>query len=296
MAHAHGTTGAARNQGRLSKVLAMVTAYLLVEVVGAYLTGSLALLADAGHMFADAGALALTLIAIKLAQRPATAQRTFGHYRVEILAAAINALLLLGMSGYVLHEAYERFKAPPAIASGPMLMVAVLGLVVNVASMLLLRDAAHESLSLRSAYLEVVADFIASIGVLIGAAVMLTTGWYYADPLVSAGIGLFIVPRTWLLLRDSVHVLLEGTPAELDLASVRAAIERVAGVAGVHDLHAWALTSGVNALSAHVAFTPGSDHIAVRHAVHELLRAQFAIQHITLQMERPEEEKHQEHL
>lgn len=296
MAHGHGATGATRNQGRLSIVLALVGTYLLAELAGAYWTGSLALLADAGHMFADVGGLALTLVAIKLAQRPATDRRTYGYYRVEILAAALNALLLLGMSFYVLREAYERFQAPPPIASGPMLGIALLGLLVNVASMLLLREAASESLNMKGAYLEVMSDFIASIGVLAGAAVMLATDWYYADPLVSAGIGLFIVPRTWLLLRESVNVLLEGTPADLDLARVRAAMEAVAGVASVHDLHAWSLTSGVNALSAHIAFTPDADHIAIRHTLTDLLRTQFAIHHVTLQMEHPDEAHHEHHL
>jgi cobalt-zinc-cadmium efflux system protein len=297
VAHAHGAASAAgRNQRRLGIVLAMTSAYLVAEIAGAYLTGSLALLADAGHMFTDVGGLVLTLIAIKLAERAPTSRRTYGYYRVEILAAALNALALFAMSFFVLYEAYQRFQAPPPIAGGPMLVVALLGLLVNVASMLLLRDAASESLNMKGAYLEVMSDFIASIGVLISALVMLATGWYYADPIVSAAIGVFILPRTWLLLRDAVNVLLEGTPAGLDIASVRAAIEGVAGVASVHDLHAWALTSGVNALSAHVTFAPGADHIAVRHAIHERLRSEFAIHHITLQMEVPGEEQHEEHL
>lgn len=295
MAHAHGATGAGRNQHRLKIVLAMTSAYLVAELVGAHVTGSLALLADAGHMFTDVGGLVLTLIAIKLAERPATARRTYGYHRVEILAAVMNALLLLGVSFYVLVEAYERFKAPPPIASGAMLVVALLGLLVNVVSLRLLRDAASESLNMKGAYLEVMSDLIASVGVLIGAAVMLATGWYYADPLVSAGIGLFILPRTWLLLRDAVNVLLEGTPADVDLVRVRSAMESVAGVGSVHDLHAWSLTSGINALSAHVAVTPGADHITVRHALYELLQHQFSIHHLTLQMEHPNEPQHEEH-
>lgn len=268
----------------------------MAELAGAYFTGSLALLADAGHMFTDVGGLVLTLVAIKLAERPPTAHRTYGYHRVEILAAALNSLTLIGISFFVLLEAYQRFKEPPPIASGPMLVVAALGLGVNIASMLLLRDAASESLNMRGAYLEVMADSIASLGVLIGAAVMLATDWYYADPIVSAAIGLFILPRTWLLLKEAVNVLLEGTPADVSLASVRLVIEGVPGVAGVHDLHAWSLTSGVNALSAHVAVAPGADHIAVRHAVHDKLRSELSIHHITLQMEAPDEERHEEHL
>lgn len=296
MAHAHGATGAGHNQRRLVIVLAMTSAYLVAEVLGAYATGSLALLADAGHMLTDVGGLALTLIAIKLAERPATARRTYGYYRVEILAAALNALLLFGVSFYVLYEAYQRLHAPPEIASGPMLAVASAGLLVNIVSMLLLRDAASQSLNMKGAYLEVMSDFVASIGVLIGALVMFTTGWYYADPLISAGIGLFILPRTYVLLRDAVHVLLEGTPHDVDLPRVRAAMEGVAGVAGVHDLHAWSLTSGVNALSAHVTVAPDRDHVAVRHALYAVLRGSFAIDHITLQMEHPGEDKAEEHL
>jgi cobalt-zinc-cadmium efflux system protein len=287
VSHVHRESSASRHGGRLRAALGLTGAFMLLEVVAGWATGSLALLADAGHMLTDVGGLALALFAIHMGERPATPQRTYGYYRVEILAALANALVLLLDSGFVLYEAYQRFRQPPSVASGPMLAVAAIGLFVNAGGILLLRGASAESLNLKGAYFEVLSDAISSVGVIAAAAVMWTTGWYYADPLVSAGIGLFIVPRTVRLMGDAVSVLLEGTPADVNLAELREALARLEGVQDVHDLHVWALTSGVNAISAHLVADVGSgvgDLLArARHcATHE-----FRIAHVTIQIEPP---------
>ena len=217
-AHAHRQTAAARSRGRLTATLALTCGFLVVEVVGALWSGSLALLADAGHMLADAGGLALALFAIWIAGRPPTPAKTYGYYRAEILAALINALVLLVVAGGILVETYRRFLTPPAILGGPMLGVAVVGLVVNLACAGLLHGAAEGSLNVRAAYLEVLGDALSSLGVVLAAVAVVLTGWTLADPLVSGAIALVIVPRTWGLLRQAVNVLLEGTPAHLNLA------------------------------------------------------------------------------
>lgn len=278
-------TAAARHQKKLLVVLLLTATYLVAEVVGGLMTGSLALLADAGHMLTDVAGVGLALVAIRFAARPATAERTYGFYRAEILAALANAVVLIGISLYILYEAWQRFRNPPPIASGMMLGVASIGLVVNLASMLLLRSGSAESLNMKGAYFEVLSDMLTSIGVIIASVIMLTTGWYYADPLVSAGIGLFILPRTWTLLREAVGVLLEGTPSDVNLTAVRATITAVPGVAGVHDLHVWSLTSGTNALSAHVVLAPEAVHTEVLRAVHASVTTAHPIAHATLQIE-----------
>lgn len=278
-----GTTAAGRSKRKLQIVLGLTSLYLCAEVVGGLLTGSLALLADAGHMLTDVAGLALALMAIRFAERPATPEHTYGYYRAEILAALSNAVILIAISLYILYEAYQRFRNPQEVASKEMLLVAGLGLIVNVVGILLLRGGAAESLNLKGAFFEVVSDLLTSVGVMIAGVIMLTTGWYYADPLISAGIGLLILPRTWRLLRESVAVLLEGTPRDVDLAKLREAIAKVPGVAGVHDLHAWTLTSGMNALSAHVVLGDGS-HDEVLRAVHQCVTA-FPIKHATIQVE-----------
>ena len=238
MGHAHNHSAAGKNKKRLAIVLALTSAYLVAEVIGGLLTHSLALLADAGHMLTDVAGLILALFAIRFAERPATPERTYGYYRIEILVALVNAVVLIGISLYILYEAYERFRNPPEIQSGGMLAVALVGLVVNIAGIYLLKSASEESLNMKGAYFEVLSDMLTSIGVIAAGIIMLTTGWYYADPIISAGIGVFILPRTWMLLRDAVGVLLEGTPHDVNLAALRESIRTVEGVADVHDLHA----------------------------------------------------------
>lgn len=287
MSHTHVVSGAARHGARLKGALALTSAFLLLEVVAGFTTGSLALLADAGHMLTDVGGLALALFAIRMAQRPATPERTYGFYRVEILAALANAVVLLLVSGFVLVEAYGRFRQPPTVASLPMLAVAVVGLLVNGGSILLLRSGSSDSLNMKGAYFEVLSDAVSSVGVIVAAGIMWWTGWYYADPLVSAGIGLFIVPRTWRLISDAVGVLLEGTPADVNLAELRRALTSLDGVREVHDLHVWTLTSGVNAISAHVVADPLSSAGDLLERVRHCALHEFRIAHVTIQVEPP---------
>ncbi len=285
MGQGHTDSAAGKNKRRLAMVLALTTTYLIAEVVGGLLTHSLALLADAGHMLTDVAGLGLALLAIQFAEREATPERTYGFYRVEILAALTNAVVLIGISIYILYEAYERLRNPPEVQSGAMLAVAAIGLVVNVVGIYLLRSASEESLNMKGAYFEVLSDMLTSIGVIVAAVIMLTTGWYYADPLISAGIGLFILPRTWLLLRDAVGVLLEGTPKDVNVATLRKALESVNGVLEVHDLHVWSLTSGVNAMSAHAVVTDHALHDEVLLALQKKATSEFKIAHATVQVE-----------
>ena len=286
MSDSHAASAAGLNKRRLLVVFVLTTVYLAAEVVGGIATHSLALLADAGHMLTDVAGLGLALLAIRFAERPATPDRTYGYYRVEILAAVVNAVVLIGISIVVLFEAYERFRNPPSVASGPMLLVAVVGLVVNIVGILLLRKGSDESLNMKGAYFEVLSDMLTSIGVIVASVIMLTTGWYYADPLISAGIGLFILPRTWILLREAVGVLLEGTPAGVNLAGIREMVGRLPGVQEMHDLHVWSLTSGVNAMSAHVVIVDDTMHNEVLDAVHDVVTKNFRIAHVTVQIER----------
>ncbi|HZS04792.1 MAG TPA: cation diffusion facilitator family transporter [Blastocatellia bacterium] len=284
-AHAHSHSPASDNKKRLAAVFCLTLVYLLAEVAGGLLTKSLALLADAGHMLTDVAGLGLALLAIRFAERPATPERTYGYYRVEILAALTNAVVLIGISLYILYEAYERFRNPPEVQSGAMLLVAVVGLAINIAGIFILRKGSEESLNMRGAYFEVLSDMLTSVGVIVAGIIMLTTGWYYADPLISAGIGLFILPRTWMLLRDAVGVLLEGAPSDVNLETLRAAIAGVEGVAGVHDLHVWSLTTGVNAMSVHTVLADGAAHETVLAAVRRCVTSGYKIAHVTVQVE-----------
>lgn len=285
MGHAHAQSVAGRNKRRLAIVFGLTLTYLIVEVIGGLITGSLALLADAGHMLTDVAGVGLALFAIRFAERPASPERTYGYYRVEILAALTNALVLIGISLYILYEAYRRFIDPPEIESGLMLVVAGVGLVVNLVGMYILRSGSRESLNMKGAYFEVLSDMLTSIGVIVASIIMLTAGWYYADPLISAGIGLFILPRTWLLLREAVGVLLEGTPSDVNLTALRESIGQLPGVSDVHDLHVWTLTSGVNAMSTHAVLVDDNQHDEVLRAVRELASSRFKISHITVQLE-----------
>ena len=296
--HHHGvaTSRTAGHIRRLWIALILAGSYLVVEVVASIATGSLALLADAGHMLTDMIGVGLALFGMTLAQRPATPTRTYGFYRAEILSVLANATLLVVTSAYVLIESYQRLFAPPVVDSGPMLLVAVVGLVVNLAGMLVLRGGSADSLNMRGAYLEVASDALTSLAVIASAAVMWTTGWYYADPLVSAGIGLFILPRTWKLLREATGILLEGTPAEISIGAVRETLANVPGVVGVHDLHVWSLTSGVHALSAHVVRDTTASFDEVLQRVHEAIRENFPIEHVTIQLESPGWEQRETHL
>lgn len=278
----------AQHRRALKITFALTFGYFLVEVIGGFLTNSLALLADAGHMLTDVGGLALALFASWMTMRPATPNKTYGFYRVEILAALANAVVLFGISFYILYEAYRRFQDPPEVNSLPMLAVAVVGLGVNLYGIYNLRQSSQDSLNVRGAFLEVVSDTLGSLGVIIASLVMFFTGWYYADPIFSVLIGLFILPRTWSLLSEAVNILLEGTPAHINLKAVEDAIRAVPGVASVHDLHVWTITSGIESLSAHVilaAGTPPGDAQRILQALNARLREQFKIEHTTVQIE-----------
>ena len=226
----------------------------------------------------------MALLAIRFSEKPATPERTYGYYRGEILAALTNAVVLVLISVYVLYEAYQRFLTPPAIASGTVLMVAAVGLVVNAAGILLLRGGSRESLNVKGAYFEVLSDLLSSVAVIAAAAVMWRTGWYYADPIVSAGIGLFILPRTWRLMSEAVGILLEGTPSDVNLPALRGALASLPGVSDVHDLHVWSLTSGYNAMSAHLVT---SDERLLRPIIESARSTarEFNIRHVTVQVE-----------
>jgi cobalt-zinc-cadmium efflux system protein len=285
MAHAHQETAAARSRGALAITLGLTGSFLLVEVAAAFWTGSLALMADAGHMLVDVGGLALALFAIWIAGRPPTPEKTYGYYRVEILAALANGIVVLAVAFTILVEAYRRFLDPPDVLGGPMLIVAALGFAVNVGGAWLLHGGAHESLNVRAAYLEVVSDALTSLGVVAAAVAILVTGWRAADPLVSVAIGVFIIPRTWRLLRQAVNVLLEGTPPHLDLREIQQAIEQEAGVRRVHDLHVWTLTSGREAMSAHVVVDDLAGGERMLDRLHARLHSCFGIDHTTIQLE-----------
>jgi len=293
--HSHGTaTGTHRN--RLLGVLAITLSIMVAEVIGGLISGSLALIADAGHMLTDAAGVGLALLAAAFAARPATPERTFGYLRLEILAAVINSLLLFAVAGYVLVEAVRRFTAPPELSTGVMLTVAAVGLVANAGSLLLLRGGQQASLNLRGAYLEVLGDLLGSAAVIVAAIIIRLTGFTQADAIASAAIGLMILPRTWALLREAVGVLLEATPKGVDLTEVRQHITETPGVLDVHDLHAWTITSGLPVLSAHIVITEAAladgGGGRVLDQLGECLAGHFDLEHCTFQIEAP---GHQEH-
>lgn len=258
---------------------------MVAEVIGGVITGSLALISDAAHMFTDTAALAIALAAMQIAKRPVDARRTFGYHRFEILAAAFNALLLFGVALYILFEAWERFSAPPSVDSVPMLIVASVGLAVNMISMRLLASGKDGSLNVKGAYLEVWSDMLGSLGVIVGAIVIWLTGWTWIDTLIAVAIGLWVLPRTWTLLRASVNILLEGVPDGVDIAIIEKALLSLEGVESIHDLHVWAISSGKTSLSVHMV-SPKGDPEAVTRAVAATMAKDFEIHHITVQVER----------
>lgn len=278
----------AQHRRALTVTFGLTFTYFIVEVVGGLLTNSLALLADAAHMLTDVFGLALALFAIWITQRPASSAKTYGYYRVEILAALANALILFWVSFYILFEAYRRFQEPPEVNSLPMMIVAVVGLAVNLVGIYNLRRGSKESLNVQGAFLEVVSDTLGSVGVIAAGLIMYFTGWYYADPIFSVVIGLFILPRTWSLMMQAVNILLEGTPAHINLKAVEEAMLSVSNVIAVHDLHVWTITSGMDAMSAHVVLKEGvaeSDRQNILEQLGVQLKTQFNLAHTTIQIE-----------
>ncbi len=284
MPHTHGSAAAA-HRGRLVAVFAISLTILVVEVVGSVVTNSLALLADAGHVLADVAGIGLALLAIWFAGRPATAGRTFGYLRLEILAAIANAVLLFGIAAFVLFEAWQRFNQPVEIATGAMAAFAFIGFVGNGVSLLLLRHPQAESLNMRGAYLEVLGDLLGSAAVIGAAGVIAVTGWTGADLVASVVIALLILPRTFRLLKDATDVLLEATPKGVDMGHVRRHILDAPGVVDCHDLHAWTITSGMNVVSAHVVLAQGADPGTALSALSTCLADDFDIDHSTFQLE-----------
>lgn len=283
-----GTAGAA-HRGRLRIALCLTLGVLVAEVVGSFLTASLALLADAGHMATDAAGLALALVAIHLANRPATERRTFGYARAEILAAVVNALLLFGVGVYIAVEGVRRLLSPAAVNGGLTVVFGAVGLCASTVSLALLSRGRRESINVRGAYLEVMADALGSVLVVVAAVVIAMTGFRRADPIASLLIVLMIAPRTWKLLRDASDVLLEAVPKDVNLAEVRAHILSLPGVEGLHDLHVWTITSGLPVLSAHVVVAGAAlaerGHGAVLHDLQGCLGDHFAVEHCTFQLE-----------
>jgi cobalt-zinc-cadmium efflux system protein len=287
MAHDHGRhrddQGSTR---RLSLTLALVLAYMGVEIVGGLMADSLALLADAGHMLSDAGALGLTLFAMRFARRPPTSQRTYGSHRAEILAALANGATLVAVAIYIFVEAVARFRTPPEVQGGLMLAVAAGGLVVNAAGLLILRSGRRVNLNMEGAWLHVLTDALGSLQAIVAGALIWAFGWQWADPVASVLIGLLVVYSAWSLLRRATSVLMESAPGHLDVDEIRGALLELPHVTAVHDLHIWTITSGFVALSAHLT-CPGADqHEAALQAARTLLQARFGIGHTTIQIDR----------
>ncbi|MCC6342267.1 MAG: cation transporter [Bryobacterales bacterium] len=278
-------SGGRQHRGRLGLVFALTTLLMGLEAAAGLWTNSLALLADAGHMLTDAGSLGLSLLAIHFAGRNPTPGKSYGYYRAEILAALVNAAMLLVISIGILYEAWKRFQSPPEVMGMPVLIIAAAGLVVNLTGAFLLRQGSGESLNVQGAYLEVLSDTLGSAGVIVAGFLIWLKGWYVADPLVSAAISLLILPRTWTLLGEAMHILMEGAPAHVDQAALTAAANEVSGVLDLHDLHVWTITSGFTALSAHVTVAPEADFSRVLNQLQALLRDRFNITHSTLQLE-----------
>jgi len=285
--HQHTSARAgARHIGALMVAFGLVVAFMVVEIIAGLATGSLALLSDAGHMATDALGLGMALAAITAANRARSGgHRTYGLYRLEILAALANAALLFGVAGYVLYEAARRFSDPPEILSGPMLVVAVLGLIVNLIGWRLLREGASDSINLEGAFLEVMADLIGSVGVIIAALIVRYAGWAYADPLFGAAIGLFILPRAWRLGRRALRVLVQAAPEGLDLGELRGRLASIPGVTDIHDLHVWTLTSEMDVATVHLVMSDGTDPHPTLDMARSLLQSEYGISHATLQVE-----------
>jgi cobalt-zinc-cadmium efflux system protein len=283
--HAGHNHGAGASTKRLAIALSLTSVFLVAELIGAFLFDSLALLSDAAHMFTDSAALAIALAAVKIGQRPPDDKRTFGYRRFEILAAAFNAILLFAVAGYVLIEGIGRFFDPKPVESVGMLTVATIGLVVNLISMRILAGGKDDSLNVKGAYLEVWADMLGSLGVIGAAVAIYLTGYNWIDPIVAIGIGLWVLPRTWILLRDTTHILLQGVPRGFDLKAIRERMGQMPGVVGVHDLHLWSVAGDDASLTAHVAIADGGSSESTRRAVVGMLEAEFNIHHATIQTE-----------
>jgi cobalt-zinc-cadmium efflux system protein len=286
--HAHGN-----NRQRLIVVLALTICYMVAEVVGGFLTNSLALLSDAGHMLVDLAAIALALLALWFAARPVTPQKTYGYYRMEILAALANGVALVVISLLIFYEAFDRIKSPgPIKVEGfELTLIAVGGLVVNIISAWLLHSASESNLNMRGAFLHVIGDALGSVGAITAGVLIWKWGWTLADPIISVAMCLLIIYSSWQLIRESVNILLEGTPSHINIRAVVDAMHEIPGVTDVHDLHVWTISSGKEALSAHVTIETNASYRETLEALQEQLQKEFNIGHVTIQLESSDEDE-----
>jgi cobalt-zinc-cadmium efflux system protein len=283
--HRHGPPASRQHEGRLALVLTLAAGYMLAEAIGGALTGSLALLADAGHMLTDVIALSLGLFAVRLARRSPTPQRTYGYHRTEILVALAQGALLVGVALALFVEAIERLGEPRAILAGPMLAIALGGLLVNLVGLALLAHGRERNLNVRGAFLHVLSDTLGSASAISAAALLLLFGWTWADAVASMAIAVLIVLSSWSLLREAVSVLMEWAPEHVEVEAIQRAIAGLPAVSAVHDLHVWTITSGMVALSGHVVTTDAGEHAKLLQEVCDLLHQRFGIDHATIQIE-----------
>jgi cobalt-zinc-cadmium efflux system protein len=284
--HTHGS-----NRRRLIAVLSLTLTYMLAEAIGGFLTNSLALLSDAGHMLADVASLVLALLALWFAARPVTTRKTYGYYRMEILAALANGAALVVISLLIAYEAFHRIKSPEAVKGFEVTLIAIGGLAVNAVSAFVLHAASRENLNMRGAFLHVIGDALGSVGAIVAGVLIWKWGWVLADPLISIAMCLLIIYSSWQLIRESVNILLEGTPSHINIRAVVDAMHSVSGVSDVHDLHVWTISSGKHALSAHVTVDANVAHRDALEALQAQLRSGFNIGHVTIQIETPDEEE-----
>jgi cobalt-zinc-cadmium efflux system protein len=270
---------------KLKIVLLLILSYIVVEVISGLLTGSLALIADAGHMLADAGGLTLALFAINFSSKPATPQRTYGFYRIEILAALANSAVLILVSVYIIYDAYERIIEPPQIKGTALIIVGTIGLVVNLVGMYILKGHANENLNIEGAYLEVLKDTLGSVGVVVVGVITSISEFYLVDPIISIGLAFYILPRIWSLMKKSINILMEGVPINISYEEVKKAILQIKGVTGVFDIHIWTITSGMDAITAHVVVSDPSKSQIILKEISSMLEKRFKITHTTIQIE-----------
>lgn len=286
--HDHHGSSRDGNKKGLTIALLLTAGIMLLEFVGGLLTNSLALLSDAGHMLSDTSALLLSLAAIWFASRPPSPRKTYGFYRFEILAALFNGVCLFVIAGMIIWEAYERFQTPAAVAGGPMMLIAGIGLLANLLSALALLKKAdvQHNVNVRSAYLHVISDALGSIGALLAGLLIYLFAWYWADPLISVLVALLILKGAWGVIKQTVHILMEGTPVTINQDEVKAALEAIDGVINVHDLHIWTITSGLDSLSCHLLIEDERDSQQILQQAIDTIRQQFQIEHTTIQVEK----------
>lgn len=284
-AHISAVTAGGAHKKPLLIALGLTATFMVVELVVGFSINSLALISDGAHMGTDVLGLTMALVAITLANRRTTSDRTFGFYRLEVLAALANGLLLFGVAGYVLYEAIQRFANPASIPSLPLLITAVAGLIINIISFKLLSAGSKESLNLKGASLEVLGDMVGSIGVIVAAIALYFTGWNWIDPVIGVAVGLFILPRTWILMRQALRILIEAAPKGMDIDVMKQRMTQLPDVLAVHDLHVWTITSGLVSASAHVVTTPQAAPATVLPQVLQFLSTEYGIDHATIQCE-----------